>query len=230
MLPIVTLAGLVVARGRASRWALHRLLDADRRAYDAAWADACAADGAAHALARLARACTAAAAGKGPADARQYLPPEPIASREAGLRRAIDESAGSTLAAGLELQPRLSAALDGGRQLLSTAVAETAVASLDQLMEQAVCADIFLRRKVRSLAEKANGSLLVASPHEHEPAEAFRVYRAATASQHSWRWATRKPPERALEKLLRSYDCDPSRLLDCCRQVRPNPLLVVRKA
>ena len=27
-----------------------------------------------------------------------------------------------------------------------------------------------------------------------------------------------KPTERALEKLLRCYDCDPSRLLDCCRQ------------
>ena len=33
------------------------------------------------------------------------------------------------------------------------------------------------------------------------------------------RWARPKSAERALEKLYRSYDCDVSRLLDCCRQV-----------
>ncbi len=33
-----------------------------------------------------------------------------------------------------------------------------------------------------------------------------------------WLWAAVKPAGRALEKLLRSYDCDASRLLDCCRQ------------
>jgi hypothetical protein len=31
-------------------------------------------------------------------------------------------------------------------------------------------------------------------------------------------WAEVKPVERALEKLLRTYDCDVSRLLDICRQ------------
>ena len=31
-------------------------------------------------------------------------------------------------------------------------------------------------------------------------------------------WTRIKPTERALEKLIRSYDCDVSRLLDCCRQ------------
>ena len=33
-------------------------------------------------------------------------------------------------------------------------------------------------------------------------------------------WAKVKAPQRALEKLLRSYGNDPSLLLDCCRQVR----------
>jgi hypothetical protein len=31
-------------------------------------------------------------------------------------------------------------------------------------------------------------------------------------------WAGVKPAERALEKLVRSYDLDPSRLLDACRE------------
>ncbi len=31
-------------------------------------------------------------------------------------------------------------------------------------------------------------------------------------------WTSVKPAERALEKLVRSYDLDPSRLLDACRE------------
>ena len=33
-------------------------------------------------------------------------------------------------------------------------------------------------------------------------------------------WARVKSARRAIEKLYRSYGCDVSRLLDCCRQVR----------
>ena len=33
------------------------------------------------------------------------------------------------------------------------------------------------------------------------------------------KWASLKPKERAIEKMVRSYRSDPSRLLDCCRQV-----------
>ncbi len=35
---------------------------------------------------------------------------------------------------------------------------------------------------------------------------------------HVAQWAGVKPAERALEKLVRSYDLDPSRLLDTCRE------------
>jgi hypothetical protein len=35
---------------------------------------------------------------------------------------------------------------------------------------------------------------------------------------HVAQWASVKPAERALEKLVRSYDLDPSRLLDTCRE------------
>ncbi len=35
---------------------------------------------------------------------------------------------------------------------------------------------------------------------------------------HAAQWTSIKPAERALEKLVRSYDLDPSRLLDACRE------------
>jgi hypothetical protein len=35
---------------------------------------------------------------------------------------------------------------------------------------------------------------------------------------HAAQWTSVKPAERALEKLVRSYDLDPSRLLDACRE------------
>ncbi len=46
----------------------------------------------------------------------------------------------------------------------------------------------------------------------------FELYTEAVQYQHDWLWAGVKQAERALEKLLRSYDCDVSRPLDCCRQ------------
>ena len=90
--------------------------------------------------------------------------------------------------------------------------------SLDQLYIQAAGVDIFLRRKTKALASKCNGHFPSALLSENQPQ--FLKWKDVEEKSESWRvlLATLKPSERALEKLLRSYDSDVSYLLDCCRQ------------
>jgi hypothetical protein len=73
---------------------------------------------------------------------------------------------------------------------------------------------------VQSLALASRGRLCTAPADADRPAEFARWGGPGDpAFRGCWRGAGTKPAERALEKLLRSYDCDVSRLLDCCRQV-----------
>ena len=98
----------------------------------------------------------------------------------------------------------------------------TPVQSLDQLYSQAAVVDIFLREKVGLLAQRSCHSGMVEvrsrkiSVNDNEPVQC-RDYSGVYLSS-KYIFSAVKPTERALEKLLRCYDCDPSRLLDCCRQ------------
>ena len=73
-----------------------------------------------------------------------------------------------------------------------------AIGSLEQVYRQAAALDPVLRSVAQSLAQACGGSL--------------------PAPGSCWAGGV-KPTERALEKLLRCYDCAVPRLLDCCRQV-----------
>ena len=81
-----------------------------------------------------------------------------------------------------------------------------AIASLEQLYRQAAALDPVLRDIAHGLAQAWKGSL-------PEPESCFS--------------GGLKPTERALEKLLRCYDCAVQRLLDCCRQVQQSCSLLV---
>ena len=92
-------------------------------------------------------------------------------------------------------------------------------------MDQAACLDPLLRHKCRQLAALCRGAFRVDTAGAERQFESYDEPTPAGGREqgaaHKWLWAGVKPAERALEKLLRSYDCDPSRLLDCCRQVQP---------
>ena len=92
------------------------------------------------------------------------------------------------------------------------------VTSLDQLLAQAAGLQQFLIVKVQQWALASRGCFPCESEGgtlSFEPWES--VYRDPEARKRV-QWAALKSPERALEKLLRSLNNDPSRLLDCCRQ------------
>ena len=95
------------------------------------------------------------------------------------------------------------------------------VTNLDQLYSKAACLNIFLRKKIKHLALSTNGCFAVKRRNESSTARRqFCRYEDFMAKQHNFgvEFAKSKPTQRALEKLLRVYDCDVSRLLDCCRQ------------
>ena len=89
------------------------------------------------------------------------------------------------------------------------------VSNLDQLYSQAACLNIFLRKKIRLLALKTNGMFAVLNQIERRT---YECYKTITNNAQQVKFAKLKPTRRALEKLLRVYDCDVSLLLDCCRQ------------
>jgi hypothetical protein len=94
------------------------------------------------------------------------------------------------------------------------------VCSLDQLFNQAAALDPFLRQKVKELALMSKGGFPVATKLDGLDAITHQRWEDILKNREAYRvmWARIKPTERALEKLIRSYDCDVSRLLDCCRQ------------
>jgi hypothetical protein len=93
------------------------------------------------------------------------------------------------------------------------------IASLDQLFSQAACLDVLLRKKVRELALISNG-LFPIPQKDGDWKVLFCRYKdfVSIPGCGEIAWTAVKSPERALEKLLRSYGNDPSRLLDLCRE------------
>ena len=95
---------------------------------------------------------------------------------------------------------------------------EPEICSLDQLFNQAAALCPFLRHKTKQLALQSNGLFAVQSlGHEPRALHKWEDIRSSKVSS-TIRWADLKPTDRALEKLLRSYNCEVSRLLDVCRQ------------
>ena len=89
---------------------------------------------------------------------------------------------------------------------------------LDQLFVQAEGLDLFLRLKVQEWALRSRGCFPV---HSQDGVLTFRLWEELATDEEALQgvqWAQVKSRERAIEKLYRSYDCDVSRLLDCCRQ------------
>ena len=88
------------------------------------------------------------------------------------------------------------------------------VLRVERLLAQAAGLDVFLRARVRAWG-LATGASCSVEGRGFEPWA--RV--AAQGLESRVQWAGPKPVDRALEKLYRCYDLDPTRLLDCCRQV-----------
>ena len=211
--PAAVITGLFIARYLTCRWVADRLLAADRQAYDAIWKQTMKADEINGALDRLARVCEDINSGLDPSRARQRRPLQPggSCSVDLPLRGGGGNGGGCH---------DFSEVLSCGRQW------GLPLTSLDQLMDQALCLNIFLKGKCRALAMTCRGALPAAAASDAKAAELGGsrgallefLHPSAAGSSVRWSWAVVKPAERAVEKLLRSYDCDTSRLLDCCRQ------------
>ena len=91
------------------------------------------------------------------------------------------------------------------------------IRSLDQLYSQATILDILLREKVGFWAHRSSGIVKAKTLNATSEEPSYVSFNTSEGSYQQIS-SSLKPTERALEKLLRCYDCDPSRLLDCCRQ------------
>ena len=208
VIPSVTALSQNIARYFVKRWVFDTMVRQERSAYDAAWLDICARDrseGALGALKGFTQRLGAAA------QTRTVRQRHPTARTDPG--------------AAVGPQPA------GLRSLLPDC---PEVCSLEQLFDQAAALDPFLRRLVRRLALECKGLFPVvtdgAARHELQACE--RILRPEGSARVAW--AGLKPTDRALEKLLRSYDCDVSRLVDICRQTiafeRPGDVLACLEA
>ncbi len=104
--------------------------------------------------------------------------------------------------------------------------------------------DILLRHKIREwgcrsnglfqMAEASGGGFMFSRTRSTDwcgPEGSFASWRQAELDPQlaaRVKWGSVKSMRRATEKLYRSYDCDVSRLLDCCRQVSGSVVSVSR--
>ena len=200
ILPAATLGLLILGRYFTRRWILCDFLSADRMLYDTIWADVLSEDHTVGALSNLAGVVESVSSTIRPGECRQY-------------QRCFSGSDPRTWSAFQTFRLHSFRRDTSGTKTDGTFRAP--ISSLDQLMEQATCLNIFLKKKVKELVLKCGGAIQVLTGGEKK---VFERYTEFSHNQHDWAWAAVKPSERALEKLLRSYDCDVSRLLDCCRQ------------
>jgi hypothetical protein len=161
--------------------------------------------------------------------ARRIVAPD-LAAYQAEWGRLVEQEAergsiarlhsrSAALAAGLSLPPeqvRQRAPLPQGD-------GEGApIQDLDQLFALAAGLHPFLKRRVQEWAAAAGGSFPVSLGTEMSSLPSYCPW-AQLASSPALagrvKWARVKTARRAVEKVYRSYDCDVSRLLDCCRQV-----------
>ena len=108
--------------------------------------------------------------------------------------------------------------LDGAVLLDIENLEEPLVTSLDQLFAQAEGLQHFLIAKVQQWALASRGCFPVESAAGEQSFVPWENVAYDPVARARVLWAPVKSAERALEKLLRSLQNDPSRLLDCCRQ------------
>ncbi len=92
------------------------------------------------------------------------------------------------------------------------------ILDLDQLFAQADGVDLLLQLKVQQWALLSNGCFPVVSTASTTVYEKWEIIASCDEMLANVKWGRVKSRKRAIEKLYRSYNCDVSRLLDCCRQ------------
>ena len=93
------------------------------------------------------------------------------------------------------------------------------VTDLEQLFAQAAGLDVFLKEKIMEWAITCGGRLPICSAGATEYLYCKDIIYDEILRQRI-QWARIKTRKRAIEKLYRSYNCEVSKLLDCCRQVK----------
>jgi hypothetical protein len=212
ILPAIMLSLLILARYLTSRWVLLDFLAPDRTRYETAWASVVNEDREEKALLNLASLADSMQINIDASEARQYLscqvPQQNLSFLNPFFRSSSRRFSVQSALRELAVTSTSLSSIHVSKKILIT--------SLDQLMEQATCLNIFLKKKVRELSLNSRGAFHV--NFQGGCGRSLEQYTEALQYPHDWLWAGAKPAERALEKLLRSYDCDVSRLLDCCRQ------------
>ena len=97
----------------------------------------------------------------------------------------------------------------------TVAVPRCPLASLDQLYVQAACVEPILLHKVKEWALASGGSFPCRMA---SGAVAYVRWEGTDASSSHFKWCQLKSTQRAIEKVIRSYGEDASRLVDVCRQ------------
>jgi hypothetical protein len=205
LIPGIALCVLLGVRLFTGTWFLAKLIAGDRQAFDSAWAQLCESDRQLGILQSLKHKTNEISSALDGCEPRQCLP-----CYEASLGLSGRESGNS-------LKGTTSHGSFSEFMSVHQSSRNNAINSLDQLMEQAKCLNVFLKEKVKLMASEANGYFRAHSSENHGQVSLTK-YNSISASMVDWIWANVKPADRALEKLLRSYDCDVSQLLDCCRQ------------
>ena len=228
--PAITLMMLLVARYFTIRWVLLTFLAEDRLTYDSVWKIVLAEDQGVGALSRLQHLSDSILLTMSPAEARQL-------NSTLMIKKQCIKTNGHTGGWTHSKRPLTQIPNFSNSISFSTSSDTGIISSLDQLIEQAKGLNIFLKQKSREIALASNGLLLAGSVNCRSTAVEFQRYQSDSSSdvlRTRWLWASVKSSERCIEKLLRSYDGDVSRLLDCCRQriafESPSALLSALKA
>jgi hypothetical protein len=211
------LVALQAARQCVGTWVRDRLLRCDAAEYASRWAALLARDGEVAAIQRL---CVLAARWRPRLDASPPRQRQPPADAVAVPGRLAVRWPFFVAAAWRSFRRWAAAAL--GAVAPAKERAPGLVTSLDALYEQAARADKLLLAKARALALACRGTLRTPFPPPLAAEDEFAAVgldtlleRDDTAPRENWKGL--KPSGRAVEKLVRSYGGDPSRLLDCCR-------------
>jgi hypothetical protein len=197
VMPSLTAMILNIVRWFVWKWVIQTFVRQERAVYDAVWAELLAGDREVGTFEKL-RQCSE--------QINAHVRKGPVLQRHSAIQ---------SLGQGLGGSPPFKTPERDNRQH------QTVALSLDKLFKQAAALDPFLRDKVKQLALKSNGFLQVDVRVGGGPSlcEFQRCENIAESQMYDRViWAKLKPAERALEKLLRVYSCEVSRLLDCCRQ------------
>lgn len=189
-----------------------RLINEDKRRYDAVWQALIASERNTTALKNLTKTIDRVCAIR-PAQLRQF-----------NHRRVLDPLIQSDTAKKTPFLNRALSWVSASRQdELKRAVTvniDSPVQCLDQLFVQSAGMDLILRNKVQEWASKSNGCFRIKDDVAGSKPLFFKWkdIKNDPHLRYNVKYGRLKGIDRAIEKLLRSYDGDVSLLLDVCRQ------------